>query len=431
MKNLFKKRLLPFSVPEIDKNNIITIFKSIFFLKMRKGHEIGIFEKEFAKYIGVKYAICFSSARYSLYLLYKYFNCKDKDVLFPAYTCIPALDALRWAGANPRFLDVDLSTYNPRFEADLLNSKGIGAISLSFLYGLVGDIGEFLEFGKKNNIPVIEDAAIALGSSYKGRRIGTLGDAAVFSLQSSKILTSWKGGIITTNNEETYNYLCKERDKLPYPPVFKLLFNVFLTCFRRALSSPAVYGWTIYSMKRIAFSKFFNKAINYLINQNPNEAITGKSSKAVPRAEMARFTNLQAMVALASFKRIDSILNKRNHIADLYDNGLINSASVKIPIKEEGINHAYGRYPIRASGISKFYLKNLFFKYGVETSEYYPYICPDTYFMKGYNLKDDNFTNAKIASQETLLLPMHSFLKERDVLSIIRTCNNIMNNKLD
>ncbi len=410
--------MIPFSIPQIDTNYLEIIYRALKNKSVFEGEEITGFEKDFAAFIGVKYAVCFSSARYGLYLLYKFFGCQGRKVFFPSYTCIPALDALRWAEGEPWFCDIDPGTYNPVLPTDINLSERIGAVTLSYLYGLVGDIEPALKFAREHKIPVIEDAAIALGAEYKGRKAGSLGDAAVFSLQSSKIITAWKGGVVTTDNQELYQFLTREKNKLPYPSCAKLIFNLLLTYLRGTLfSGRKVYGAVVSPLRKALSCKLMAGGASWLLDQDPSEAVTAQSSRLLPEYEKVRFTNLQAAVALASLRNIGKILFKRRALAKMYYEELSRLGGVILPKPLPECSHAYGRYPIRLKGYTKQKMKHLLGSLGIEAAGYYPYICPQTFFYKDV-YGGDRFPNAAKAAEETFLLPLHTRLKQEDVLYV-------------
>jgi len=407
--------MIPFSIPQIDTNYLKAITSSLRKKNAYEGNELQCFEKAFCEFIGVKYAITFSSARYGLFLLYKFFGCQGKKVVFPSYTCIPALDALRWAKGDPLFCDIDPGTYNPVLPKEFNPSFQIGAVTLSYLYGLVGDIEPLLKFARDRAIPLIEDAAIALGLTYKGKKAGSLGDAAVFSLQSSKIITAWKGGVITTNNESLYKFLVQERNNLPYPSYLKLIFNLLLTYLRGTFFSDyMIYRATLLQLRKLFSSKFVASLLAHLFNQDPSEAMTAQSSRLLPGYERVRFTNLQAVIALASLDNIERIIERRRFHAKIFYEGLGQIEGVSLPQLRPECAHVYGRYPIRIKGYSKEEIRRILDKDGIEAATYYPYICPDTHYYKGL-YADSQFPNARKAAEETVLLPFHNRLRETDI----------------
>jgi len=410
----------------MENSALFTIFKKIISGKVYRGKEVRKFEEEFARYIGVKHAVCFASGRYAMYMICKFFNCQGKKVLLPSYTCIAAIDSARWAGVEPFFLDISLDNYNPIFSSKLKKMNHVGAITLSYLYGLVGNIEPFLKLAKEKNIPVFEDAAICMGGSYKGKKVGSIGDAAIFSLQSSKVMTSWRGGVITTNNDKLYTFLCEERKRQPFPPLLKLIFNASSTYIRKLFSSSNIYGFTMYPLKKILSSNLLSGFLGKIMEQNPLEAVDGESPEKIPLTEMYQFTNLQAALALSSLKKVNLLLHKRRKAINFIISNFKDEEKVKFPKDSLKTIHTYGRFPLIIEGFNKFYLEKELLKHGVETSLYYPYICPNTLHMKKYNINSNNYPNALNASKNTILLPAHSFLNKKDSIHIIKAIKKII-----
>jgi len=427
---MFKTKIIPYGIPYMQYSAIFKILTNIFKGNIQEGPDIEKLEKSFARYIGTKYAVSFASGRAGLYLAYKYFNCKNKKVVLPSYTCIPSIDAARWVGSIPRFVDIDLNSYNPVFNDSIKKLKNIGAISLTYLYGLIGDIEPFMEFAHDNDIPIIEDAAIALGASYKNKKAGSIGDIGVFSLQESKIISGWRGGIVTTNDSDIYEYLIEERKKMDKISNSKILFNASFSYLRILLSGSYIYPFTMYPLKRIMISKYFVSILGKIMNFNPIESLDGVSPEKISRADLAKLTNLQASFALQSFKKIDRIIDKRRKLAKILISQLVEEKKISIPKEDRNIKHIYGRFPIRINGVTKFQLNNYFLGNGIEISLNYPYIIPNTYFMKKYGFKESNYPNALKASKETFLLPFHLLIKKKDILYMAHVVKNFLNNRI-
>ncbi len=419
------KSLIPYTTPEIDPQAIFIIIKNISEGNIKEGKNIKKFEKKIAEYIGTKYAITVASGRAALYHVYKFFLQKNKRVILPSYTCIPAIDAARWGGGIPYFLDIDLDSYNPKFDKSVKKVKNIGAISLSYLYGLVGNIEPFLDYAKENNIPIIEDSAIALGASYKNKKAGAIGEAGIFSLQESKIFTSRRGGVITTNNKELYGYVKDIVNNQKFPSTPKLIFNLIFSYKRSLCSDPMIYGSTMYPLKRIMTSKSLKSLLENIMEFNPLESIDGRSPELMLESDKFKFTNIQASIALSSFRKIEKIIEKRRGLAKILSDEL-KDLGVHIPKETRGVTHAYGRFPIRIPGKNKFKLQKYFLSKGIETSLNYPYIIPKTKFMLKYKFNEKNYPNAITASKETLLLPFHTHLKEKDLFIIINAIKELI-----
>ena len=418
--------MIPYTVPQLELPVILNFLRAFSSSSWYHGEEIRELENEYSRFVGVKHAVVFASGRYALYLLFKYFGISNKKVIVPAYTCIPAADAFRWAGAEPFFLDVDLETYNPKYDLCLQREKNIGAVCLSYLYGLVKDPSPFIKFARSANIPIIEDAAIALGARVHNKMVGSIGDAAVFSLQSSKIITAWRGGVVTTDNSGLYEFLIDHQAKQTVPSSTKVLMNGCIMAIQRLLANSYIYGLTMYPVRKAALNPWIARSLEKFLDQNPSEAVMGCSSKNLPPVEKCCFTKPQARLVLASMDKLTQILALRRKYAAYLTDGLKDIPGIKIPGCERGIDHAYGRFPIRIKGLHKIQASKVFSRHGVEIGLNYPYIIPDTQYFVGYNNNGDrDFPNSRKASKETFLLPFHTFLHKRDLDHMITTVHKV------
>lgn len=162
------------------------------------------FEKEFAKYVGIKHAMSTSSCTGALHLALATLNIKKGDeVIMPDMTWIATAAATVYMGAKPVFVDIDPDswTLNPEKieEAITKNTKAIMPIHL---YGHPCEMDKIMEIAQKNNLYVVEDAAPSIGAEFKGKKTGSFGDFSCFSFQGAKILVTGEGGMLLTNNDE-------------------------------------------------------------------------------------------------------------------------------------------------------------------------------------------------------------------------------------
>ncbi len=170
-----------------------------------QGKELEAFEKEFADYVGVKHCIGVATGLDALYLILKAYGIGAGDeVVVPSNTFIATALAISYAGATPVFVEPVLETFNidaSRIEAAITSkTKAIMAVQLQ---GRCCDMDEINCIAEKYNLKVIEDAAQAHGSKYKGKMAGALGDAAGFSFYPGKNLGALgDGGCVTTNDDE-------------------------------------------------------------------------------------------------------------------------------------------------------------------------------------------------------------------------------------
>lgn len=167
------------------------------------------FEKEFADYCGSKYAITCVNGSVALRLALIACGVRPGDeVIVPPYTFIATASIVLEANCVPVFVDIDPETYNmnPTEVEKAITSRTKAIIPVHFA-GQACDMDAIMAIAKKHKLRVIEDAAHAHGGAYKGKKLGSIGDAGCFSFQSSKNLTSGEGGLIVTDDEALYDMM--------------------------------------------------------------------------------------------------------------------------------------------------------------------------------------------------------------------------------
>lgn len=172
------------------------------------------FEKEFAEYIGVKFAISLPSCTSAIYLSLLSLDIEPGDeVIVPDLTWIATSAPISYIGATPVFADIDGKTWCLSAESfeKLISPKTKAVIPVD-LYGNISDIDNICEVARRHGIAVVEDAAEAIGSEYKGHKAGSFGDTGVFSFHGSKTLTTGEGGMLVTDKEDVYHRCLFLRD---------------------------------------------------------------------------------------------------------------------------------------------------------------------------------------------------------------------------
>ena len=181
---------------------------------------VAAFERQFADYCGSKYAISCVNGSVSLRLALIACGVRPGDeVIVPPYTFIATASVVLEVNCVPVFVDIDPDTYNldpDKIEAAI--TERTRAIIPVHFAGLACDMDAIMAIAQKHNLRVIEDAAHAHGAAYKGKKLGSIGDAGSFSFQSSKNLTSGEGGIVITNDEALYQTMNSLRNvgRLPH-----------------------------------------------------------------------------------------------------------------------------------------------------------------------------------------------------------------------
>ncbi|MFH1320663.1 MAG: DegT/DnrJ/EryC1/StrS family aminotransferase [Bacteroidota bacterium] len=205
--------LIPRFKPHFNHKELIAA------LTPSKGN-IEKFEKEFAGKFECEYGVMFQHGRSALYALLKIWNLEDAEVICPAYTCVVVPNAIVLSGNIPVFVDCEKGSVNMSYDCvnDAITSK-TRAIVVTHLFGYPMDVYKIetivneAEKKYKHKIYIIQDVAHSFGAKWKGELVTKFGDAALFGLNISKIITSIFGGMIITHSEEIYMKLISYRNK--------------------------------------------------------------------------------------------------------------------------------------------------------------------------------------------------------------------------
>jgi dTDP-4-amino-4,6-dideoxygalactose transaminase len=171
---------------------------------LTQGPQVEKFERSVADYCGTAHAVAVSNCTTALHLALAALGIGPGDeVICPSLSFIASANAIRHTGATPVFAEIDPLTYNLDPEAaQAAITPRTRAIMPVHQIGLPADLDRFLEIGRRHGLPLIEDAACAIGSRYKEKPIGGHGEMACFSFHPRKVLTTGEGGVITTNSAD-------------------------------------------------------------------------------------------------------------------------------------------------------------------------------------------------------------------------------------
>jgi dTDP-4-amino-4,6-dideoxygalactose transaminase len=204
--------------------------------------QVVLFQEEFAKYQGGTYGLSCANGTAALELILKSLGIGAGDeVIIPSYTFVSTATSVLQVNAVPIFADIDPETYNIDIErAEQAITPRTKAIIPVHFFGQPADMDKIIDLAKKHNLFVVEDAAHAHGSEWKGKRVGALGDAGAFSFQASKNITAGEGGLILTNNKkiaglcDSYIWLGREPGR-PWYEFHRLGWNYRITEFQGAI----------------------------------------------------------------------------------------------------------------------------------------------------------------------------------------------------
>jgi len=332
------------------------------------GEEVASFEEKFAKFCKVKFTIAVGSGSSALFLALKSIGIKEGDeVITVPNTFIATAYTISHTGAKPVFVDVEEDTFNidtTKIE-DRITDK-TKAILPVHLYGYPADMDPILEIAEKHNLKIVEDAAQAIGSEYKGKKIGSFGDVTAFSFYPTKNLGAYgDGGMIVTKDS-------KIAEKI------KLLRN---------------YGQKL-------------KYHHILIGFN------------------SRLDEIQAAILKIKLKKLNKWIDLRRKNAKLY-NKLLKNTHVITPIERQDSKHVYYLYVVRSSKRDK--LQEWLKSQKIETMIHYPIPIHLQNAYKDLGYKRGDFPITEKCANEILSLPMFPELKSEQIRKIADCIRNFKN----
>jgi len=190
--------------PFLDNDDIESVLKVLREGRLSGGVYSEYFEKEFAKFMGVKHAVSVNSATSALQLMLAAKGIGENDeVITTPYTYAATANVIVLQGARPVFVDIELDSYNiDSTKIKEAISEKTRAIMPIHYGGQSADMEEIMKIAKESNLSVFEDAAPSAGATYKEQKVGSIGDAAAFSFFPDKNMTTGEGGMLTTNSDE-------------------------------------------------------------------------------------------------------------------------------------------------------------------------------------------------------------------------------------
>lgn len=301
-------------------------------LKWIWSNENAIFEKEFAQYVGAKYAIGTSFGRTALYLGLRAIDVSNKEVIVPTFICTVVRHAVTMAGGTPRFVDINIEDFT--LDLDDLKRKisnKTKAIILPHFFGRVArNMDNVIRIARHNNLVLIEDCAHSLGAEYKGKKIGIFGDFSIFSL--TKGMINFGGGVLVTNSatihrnaqdilEEERIDLRKRIVDFPLTIAYGLEQIIDKVVFDRVKKS--IFKWWGISLPRflLVVRRCLIKSIKLPLSltRAKAEKIISNVNDSTIRPSMSyeqgiRMQRIIASLGRTQLKKIDSLIESRRQI---------------------------------------------------------------------------------------------------------------------
>lgn len=257
-----------------DRDLLLEAFDSNWIAPL--GPQVEAFERDFAEKIGVKYAVALSSGTSALHLALLILGIGPGDeVATSTLTFVATANAIRYVGATPVFIDSHTSSWNldPELLADALREAALrghpikGVLAVDIL-GQCADYDAIRDLCQHYEVPLIEDAAEALGATYKGKAAGGFGDIGCFSFNGNKIITTSSGGMLVTERKEWADrarFLATQaRDPFPHYEHSEIGFNYRMSNLLAAVGRGQLRVLDERVQQRRANYRFYQQAIGSL-----------------------------------------------------------------------------------------------------------------------------------------------------------------------
>lgn len=282
------------------------------------GEYVGQYEEQCAALLGGGSLFTFGSGRMGLYALLEAMGIgKGDEVVLPAFTCEAVVYALMYRGIKPVYADIEPFTFNvsPAGVERVLTTR-TRAIIAQHTFGVPCDLESILAIAREKNLRVIEDCALALGSSYKGKPVGTLGDASMFSTDRSKLISTQWGGVAFTRDGGLAERVRSSRQACPHLTKGQVV-NIAL----QFLLSPLMLSPYAYYAGRYAFNIGLRTKLLFSHRDN-------KGNFTLPAGYPCRLSNFQAFLGIGQLARLEeTLVYRRRSVQEYLDilrgNGII------------------------------------------------------------------------------------------------------------
>jgi dTDP-4-amino-4,6-dideoxygalactose transaminase len=372
------RRDIAISLPSTGDDEWQAVRDSLMTGWLTQGPKVKAFEQAFARRHSVKHAIASTSCTTALHLILAALEIGPGDeVIVPAFTWIATANVVLYCGATPVFVDIDQTSFNmdPSKIAKKI-TKNTKAIIPVHLFGLCADIDAISAAAP--GIPIIEDAACAAGSSYKGRSAGTLGVAAAFSFHPRKSITTGEGGMVTTHDEAVAEKI-------------NMLRN---------------HGASVSEEQRHKGSR------PYIL---PDFNILGFNY---------RMTDLQGAVGLVQLAKLDSFIEERHKWTAYYERELAELTWLRTPFVPDGYKHGWQSYVCLADEAKAPRPRNEIMEYlqskGISTRPGTHAVHMLSYYSKTFGCAYDDYPHSRDAYLYSIALPLHNRMTDEDYYYVVK-----------
>lgn len=380
-----RETYLPYGRQWIDETDIKAVIDTLKGDYLTTGPAIKAFEEKIANYVHAKYAVAISNGTAALHAACFAAGIKEGDeVITTPMTFAASANCVLYQGATPIFADIDPKTYNLDVEdvERKITEKTKAIIPVDFT-GQAVDLDRILKVAVKYGLTIIEDAAHALGTTYKGKKVGSISDMTTFSLHPVKHITTGEGGVITTNDEGFYKRL--------------LMFRTHGITRDESLFTHKGQGAWYYEQLELGY--------NY------------------------RITDIQCALGMSQLKKIEPFIQKRRDIVKQYHRDLASIDGIILPYESAFSDSSWHLYIVQLE-LEKFTVgrKEIFEALQAENIgvniHYIPVYYHPYYRQLGY--KKGLCPNAESLYEKIITLPLFPMMETQDAEDVVTAVKKVL-----
>jgi perosamine synthetase len=358
---------VPFARPTLAGGEAAAIAEVLASGWISQGPRVKAFEEAFAARVGAPEAVATTSCTTALQLALQVSGVgRDDEVIVPSLSFIATANAVWQCGARPVFADIDPQTYNLDPDAaERAITPATKAIMPVHQVGLPADMDRFLDLGRRYGLEVVEDAACAIGATYKGRQVGSMGPLACYSLHPRKVITTGEGGMIAVHDPAQAEQLRR------------------LRAHGMGLSDLARHA-----AEDVVFETYDERGWN------------------------ARMTDMQAALGLCQLDALEEILDRRRRLAERYTAAIEEMPHLQAPFEPLYAKRTWQSYCVRVSPhspVGRTELMRRLLHDGIPTRRGVMAIHEES----SYRGSHANLEHTEAAARDVLMLPLFADLTER------------------
>jgi dTDP-4-amino-4,6-dideoxygalactose transaminase len=375
---------------------------------------ITTYQKIFADMLGVPYAYTFWKGRVALYAILQALGITQGDeVILPGFTCVVVPNVIRAVGAIPVYADIESETYNidPRSVEQAITPR-TRAVLAQHTFGIPANMAAIKDITTHHHLALIEDCAHALGSTYKGRAVGTLGTAAFFSSQWSKPYTTGLGGIATTADPVIGDRLRTVQCKFVFPPTLRLWQLRLQYTLYQWFFSPQVYWRAMKILHRLSrWNLFIGSSSDYELNG------------ATPLDMSWKMSPFQCRVGITELQCLSQKQIHRKELTAIYLEALEKHGWPLLRISDD-VHTVYLRIPIRVANKSELIQQAATIR--IELGSWFESVLhPVQRALERFGYHQGRCPMAEQTAQQVINLPLHSRVSLKEARRIVDfVCRN-------